>query len=525
MNKNPLTLCRLPGGKSWMAAALILLQFACSANNDPALEYDADSTLNPSGPAAPDNDPLTPPDPRNPANWYGNGDLEAGDYYWYPQGDGVTATRTTAQSHGGDYSLLVEGRSVAWHGPVMPLIKTLPSGQYEASVWVRLAAGEDPAPVQLSLKTQLEGEDEATFTAVRSAEVTADGWTRLSGTFQNNSPGRWGDIALYVESPELTLSYYVDDLVVVSLNNVIINGGAEEGILPWRTQGGAMITQAAEQHRGGEYSLLVTGRTENWNGPVMDLPPLSVGRVYKGSVWVRLAPGTPATQLNFTLKRTVTGGDPEYIQLSSAEVTESSWVELSGSFTHVADGTLQEHFLYIESTEAGAAASFYLDDLELAISLNALLNGDFESGTSGWFALGAAAPTEPPVPTVTIARSNEQAFTGSHSLLVTNREQQWHGPATNLNLTADNVYNVTCRVRLTDGTPDTSAIITIKTTEDGEENYAQVDAEPATAAGWSELSGVFIYDPTGTVTELLMYVHTESTTASYYTDTCAVTPQ
>jgi endo-1,4-beta-xylanase len=313
--------------------------------------------------------------------------------------------------------------------------------------------------------------------------------------------------------------------VLVSLNNVIINGGGEDGIAPWRTQGGAMITQASEQSHNGENSLLVTGRTANWNGPVMDLPPLSTGRVYKGSVWVRLASGTPATQLNFTLKRTVVGGAEEYIQLGSAQVTASDWVELTGSFTHVATGTLQEHFLYIESIPEGAAASFYVDDLELAISQNALLNGDFESGTGGWFALGAAEPTEPPVPTVTIERSNAQMFSGSYSLLVSNREQQWHGPATNLNLTADNVYNVNCRVRLTAGTADTNAIITIKTTEDGEADYAQVDAEPATADGWTELSGVFIYDPTGIVTELLMYVHTESDTASYYTDACAVTPQ
>lgn len=525
MNKNPLTLSRLPSGKSWMAAALIVVQFACSANNDPALEYDAGSTVNPAGPAAPDNDSLAPADPRNPANWYGNGDLESGDGYWYPQGNGVTATRTTAQSHGGNYSLLVEGRTVDWHGPVMPLMKTLPSGQYEASVWVRLAAGEEASPVQLSLKTQIEGEEGATFTPISSAEVTASGWTRLSGTFQNNSPGRWGDIALYVESSEVSLSYYVDDLMVISLNNVIVNGGAEAGISPWRTQGGAMITLASEQRHGGNNSLLVTGRTMNWNGPVMDLPPLSVGRVYKGSVWVRLASGTPATQLNFTLKRTVVGGPEEYIQLGSAQVTASEWVELTGSFTHVASGTLQEHFLYIESIPEGAAASFYVDDLELAISQNALLNGDFESGTGGWFALGAAAPTDPPVPTVTIARSNEHSFSGSYSLLVTNREQQWHGPATNLNLTADNVYNVTCRVRLAAGSTATNAMITIKTTEDMMDTYTQAGAAPATAEGWAELSGVFIYDPIGTVTELLMYVHTESDTASYYTDTCAVTPQ
>src|SRR5690606_23297351 len=168
----------------------------------------------------------------------------------------------------------------------------------------------------------------------------------------------------------------------------------------------------------GENSLLVTGRTANWHGPVMDLPPLSTGRVYGGSVWVRLASGTPATQLNFTLKRTVTGSDPEYIQLGSAEVTASSWVELSGSFTHIANGELQEHFLYIESSSEGAAASFYVDELELAISQNAIANGDFESGTGGWFVLSSG---EPPV---SIERVSTSAASGIYSLQVLNRTQE-----------------------------------------------------------------------------------------------------
>lgn len=519
MNRYSLMLHRLPGSKSWMAAALLLLQFACSANNDPSLEYDSDSTLNPAGPAAPDDDSLAPADPRNPANWFGNGDLEAGDWYWYAQGDGVTATRTSAQAHGGTYSLLVAGRSAGWHAPVMPLLKTLPSGEYAASVWVRLAAGEDPASVQLSIKKQVSGE-QPTFTGIGAAEVTADGWTRLSATFDYVSPGRMEDLTLYVESPDETLSYYVDDLELVGLSNVIVNGGVEEGTSPWRSQGaGVMISQSSEQKHTGDNSLLVSGRVQNWNGPVMDLPVLGNGRVYSASAWVRLAPGTPSTRLNLTLKRTPTGGTSEYIQLGSAEVTATEWVELSGSFTHLVNGPLQEHLLYIESIEEGAAASFYVDDLELAVSQNALSNGDFESGTGGWFALSSG---EPPV---AIERSNAAAITGSYSLLVTNRSQEWHGPATNLNLTVGNVYNLSCQARLTAGTPDTNAILTIKMTEDAMDNYIQVDAEPATASDWAELSGVFIYDPIGTVTDLLMYVHAESPTAAFYIDACAVTQQ
>jgi len=513
MNRNSLMLRRLPGGKSWIVAALILLQFGCSANNDPSLEYDSGSTLNPSGPAAPDDGSLAPTDPRNPANWFGNGDLEAGDWYWYPQGDGVTATRTSAQSHGGTYSLLVEGRSDSWHAPVMPLIKTLPSGQYEASVWVRLADGEDPAPVQLSLKTQVEGEESAAFTPIHSAEVTTSGWTRLAGTFQNNSPGRWGDISLYVESPNLTLSYYVDDLVLVSLNNAIINGGAEEGTQPWRTQGGAMLNRASEQHHSGDYSLLVTGRTANWNGPVMDLPPLSSGRAYAASVWVRLAPDTPATQLNLTLKRAVTGSEPEYIQLGSAQVTASSWVELSGSFTHIANGTLQEYFLYIESSEEGASASFYVDDLTLALPTQMAVNGDVESSLSGWGPFGP----------VTLTHTSMDSYSGDYSVLVTGRSADWQGASFTVAVPqAGELYQFSCYVRMAPSNPDATLAMTIKLSE---AVFIEVNRTAVTSANWVQLNGFYQHDPDGSETEFTPYIQASVPTAEYLIDSCSVVRQ
>jgi Carbohydrate binding domain. len=500
-------------GKSWIAA-LLLLQLGCSASNDPSLEYQSGSTLNPSGPTAPNNDPLTPPDPRNPVNWFSNGDLESGTGPWYPQGDNVTATRTSAQRHGGIYSLLVAGRSDTWHGAVMPLIKTLPTGEYEASVWVRLAAGEEPAEIRLSLKAQPEGGD-PTYTTIRSAEVTADGWTRLSGTFQNNNPGRWGDLTLYVESPEATVSYYVDDLTVAALSNLIINGGIESGILPWRVQGGSvLITQASEQRHSGDYSLLVTGRTANWNGPVMDLPPLSAGRSYQASIWVRLAPGTPATQLNLTRKRTLVGGAEDYNQLGSAQVTDAAWVELAGGFTHVADGPLQEHFLYIESSEAGAAASFYVDDLELAIPTQLVVNGDVESSLSGWGPFGQA---------VNLERTSAAANTGTYSVLVSNRNAEWQGASFTVAAPqAGDLYQFSCHVRMAPENSDATVIMTIKLSD---AVYIEVGRTDATSASWVQLSGSYLHDPDGTETEFTPYIQASVATAEYLIDTCSVIRQ
>lgn len=514
MKRKRFTPCR-PTLYRFLLATLILGQFACSAENDTSLRYDAGSALNPAGPGAPDNDSLAPPDPRDPANWYFNGDLESGDGGWYPQGDNVTITRTSTQSHGGDYSLLVQGRSVAWHAPVMPLIKTLPSGEYEASVWVRLAAGEEAAPLQLAVKTQVD--DTPTFTAVRSAEVTADGWTRLAGTFAHVSPGRLADLTLYVESTDPTVSYYVDDLSLVALSNLITNGGVENGIEPWRSQGaGVMITQASEQHYSGSNSLLVTGRAENWNGPVMDLPPLSSGRSYQASVWVRLTPGTSTTRLNFTLKRTV-DGTSEYIPVGNADVTNAAWVQLTGAFTHTANGSLEELFLYIESSVEGASASFYVDDLELGVAQNFMVNGDLESGLSGWGPFGS---------NVVLSRTDTDAHTGDYSLHVSNREADWQGASFSVApLTAGNQYLFSCWVRMAPANPDATLAMTVKLVDGTGENYLPVNSTPVTTASWVELSGAYFHDPDGVVTEMTPYIQASVPTAEYLIDACTVTPQ
>lgn len=507
-------LCGL--NKSFVAIALVLTQFACSTDQKPALQYNPESNINPSGPAVPNNDSLAPANPNNPANWYANGDLESGLAPWYAQGEGASISRSSEQKHNGDYSLLIQGRSAAWHAPVMPLLRSLPAGDYEASVWVRMAAGSAATPLSLSLKTDPADAD-AAYASVAQAEVTADGWTRLYGTFTHAPQGTLEDLTLYVESADAAASYYLDDFVLNSLSNLVVNGGLETGLNPWRSQGGGvLISRVSEQVHSGDYSLLVTGRSDTWHAPVMDLPLLATGRSYQASVWVRLTAGTPAGSLGFTLKRTV-GGQSEYLPLAQGPVTPDGWVQLAGVFSHpVPDGTLEELFLYVEA--ADVSASFYVDDLEVTVaSQNLVINGDLESSLSGWAPFGS---------NVQLTRTHEDAHSGEYSLHVSNRDQSWQGASFGFApLTQGELYQFSCWAKMAPANPDADLALTIKIVDDGGENYLTISSLPATAATWVQLSGPYQHAPVGELVELTAYLQASVATAEFRVDDCAVTLQ
>lgn len=498
-----------------MAMVLALTQFACSTDTDPAVQYDPDSTLNPSGPAVPNNDSLEPTNPNNPANWYANGDIETGVAPWYAQGEGANISQSGEQKHNGQYSLLIQGRTAGWHAPVMPLLKTLPAGTYEASVWVRLIPGSTAGNVALSLKTQVTG-SEAAYTMLAQTEATADGWARLSGTFSHAPSGMVEDLVLYIEATDATASYYVDDLAVNPLDNLITNGGVEAGVNPWRSQGdGVMVTQASEQAHSGDYSLLISGRADTWHAPVMDLPPLATGRSYLASVWVRLASGTAESPLGFTLKRTVDGVS-EYLPLAQSAVTADGWVQLAGFFTHTVNGTLDELFLYVES--ANTSASFYVDDLEVAVATqNLVVNGDLESGLSGWGPFSGAEDN------VQLTHFNTDAYTGSYSLRVSGRTQSWHGARFNFApLTDGELYQFSCWAKMAPANSDTDLSLTIKIVDDGGENYLTISTQAATTATWVQLVGPYQHAPVGELVELTAYLQATAATAEFLVDACTV---
>lgn len=508
--------------KILVVAVLLSLQQACSTDNETALAFDPALTNRLGTPTAPNNEPPDGVDPNDSRYWIINGGVENGVVPWQYKGDDVNIAQSSEYAYLGEHSLLVTGRNDTWHGPEMRLPLNLPTGQtYRASVWVRLVDGEQPATIKLTLQTRTESQTSENYNTLSQGVVTDSEWVRVSGTFTHQPTAPMANFLLYIESDNPTVSFYVDELSLTLVDTVepapgpsewIINGGVEEGIFPWRSLGdGVTLHQADEQARGGDYSLLVSGRTLFWHAAVMDLPKtLPVDREYRVSVWVRLAPDTPAVPIGLTLKKDFGQEDPYFEIATHESVTDSEWVEVVGTFVHeFFDGALEDFYLYIESEEG--SASYYVDDLSMAYADELIINGDLETDTDGWEPFGE----------VTITHTDADASSGSYSLLVSDRNETWQGASfTFESLLSNHLYEFSCWVKMAPEQESSSLTLSLKIEDAEGEGYPTIDSTSVTSDGWVLLTGS--YSPGDDVTVELGYVQSDRATASYYIDNCSV---
>jgi endo-1,4-beta-xylanase len=141
-----------------------------------------------------------------------------------------------------------------------------------------------------------------------------------------------------------------------------------------------------------------------------------------------------------------------------------------------------------------------------------------QSKTDGWRARGAA----------TVAVSDEESHTGSHSLKVTGRTAAWHGAEYDVTslVTPGDSYDVTAWARLTEGTASTSLILTRAVQGCDVDEFVRLDVvESATDAAWVELTGTLTVPASCDPSSLVVYVESETATASYYVDDTSMCPQ
>jgi len=120
---------------------------------------------------------------------------------------------TDADAHTGTYSLLVTGRANPYSGAKIDTSDNIHrKTRYVISVWVKLAPGEAPAKMRLSLQRNL-GSTESYVTIAGDATVTADRWVQLKGVYTHGVLQE--DTSVYVETAEGTASFYIDDFELV----------------------------------------------------------------------------------------------------------------------------------------------------------------------------------------------------------------------------------------------------------------------------------------------------------------------
>jgi endo-1,4-beta-xylanase len=143
-----------------------------------------------------------------------------------------------------------------------------------------------------------------------------------------------------------------------------VTAGFEEGTDGWGARGdGVQVTRTTTAARTGTGSLLVTGRTQPWHGATVDVTDaLQVGQAVRISVWARLAPGQPDASLKLSVQRDNGGGSAyEGVAGAAAEVTDSGWTQLTGTYTLGAAADRAQVYV-----EGATGTAFLVDDFSLA---------------------------------------------------------------------------------------------------------------------------------------------------------------
>ena len=318
---------------------------------------------------------------------------------WTAFGGGLL-TNSTAAANTGMRSLLTTGRTAGFNGPSLEVGAALSAGTvYQFTAFVRLAPGEAATQVRMTMRRTPTGGSAAFDQVTSNTAVTDTGWVMVQGSY--SFAGSVSSLLLYIESPSATASYYVDDFsirVAPALGcsdppdpsgiHTNFESGTREG---WGARiGRELVAVTNSDAHSGTFSLLTTGRQAAFDGAAINAAgKLCNGSRYTVSVWVKLAPNEPTTQIRVSLQRTLGSTTTFHTVIGNTMVTSGAWVRLRTTYDFVFN--YQSLTLYVES--ASGTPSFFIDDFDLTFVPPPVAERDIASVQEAYandFPIGAA---------------------------------------------------------------------------------------------------------------------------------------
>jgi glucuronoarabinoxylan endo-1,4-beta-xylanase len=144
--------------------------------------------------------------------------------------------------------------------------------------------------------------------------------------------------------------------------SLLINPGFEDGsVAGWFNFGGpSKIMVTDETSQTGAYCLLITNRSESWQGLAQDLMAvMKPGLKYEVSAWIKLK-NKAGDAGRVSIKKTDDKGD-SYTWVDSKAVSDRDWIHISGFYELKVTGTLKALQLYTEGPEPGV--EYYVDNV------------------------------------------------------------------------------------------------------------------------------------------------------------------
>lgn len=288
---------------------------------------------------------------------------------------------------------------------------------------------------------------------------------------------------------------------------------------------GEYLTYARDQGHLNAGSILVKSRTAPWQGPLLVLPPLE-GRPYSASIWIKLIETERASGVRLILTR-VSDGDLVNLVLKEIQAEPRTWQKLEGEFIGNLQSDSDINTLSLEVDDVDA--TYLVDDFivayaELSGELQAaalaaktreaflVANGSVEEGLEPWSHQGGV-----------ITRSTAYAHTGSHSLLIADRKQEWNAPMMDLKGLEDHKsYRFSIFARLNDGQPAANMRLTLKRTTAGQTSFMSIASGQTTSTTWTEISGTFSASNISDSERISVYLECEDPMVSYFVDTLTI---
>jgi len=290
---------------------------------------------------------------------------------WFTFGS-PTLTNVTEQAVSGTHSLRVTNRTASFMGPGLNVLTSMTKGAtYQITVSARLVAGQAQTNVLASFSRTPTGGTGTFDTPLTLSNVTDQAW--VTGTSLYTLPTDNSSLTFFIQTQNGSLSsFYVDAISIAQVApppgppantagaSATFESNTREGWKP-RIGSETLTPTSADAHSGG-FSLLTTTRTAAFAGPAFDVTNVMFnGSRYAVSVWAKLAPGQPDSQLRVSLQRTAGSISTFHTVVGNTTVTANAWVRLQATYDVAVGGSSLT--LYLESNSG--TASFYIDDFSI----------------------------------------------------------------------------------------------------------------------------------------------------------------
>jgi endo-1,4-beta-xylanase len=317
---------------------------------------------------------------RAAAQVVGQYDFEDGTTQGWTGFCGATVANSTDVAESGTHSLLVSGRTQNCAGPSLNVTSLLvPLATYQITGWVRLPASETGTDQANFTVIQVDSSSGTNYITVGAYQtnVTSSGWVELSGQYTpSSSPTSLTLYSQLVNSGSgATDSFYLDNVTITEIsgppsgpqdNSGISTDFEDGGLDGWSSRAGCTLTNTTADAESGTHSLLITGRTADYDGPQISVNnKMYVGSTYAISVWVKLGPSaTTADTLRVSLQTTVGGVTSYNTVVGNTAVPLGTWVNLNiAKYSMGSSYDPGQAYLYVES--ASGTQDFYIDNFTL----------------------------------------------------------------------------------------------------------------------------------------------------------------